>query len=156
MKSQLFNLLTLGLATSGLLAPGAAFGYTGERQISSEEAQHLVCVPQGQRLLCDVEKKEDSPGASWTRESAGNQVSENEANPTQSLKSSTLTVVPPLLTPAQQGTIADILLGFTYFVLPCGLALAIFWHDKYSAYRTAAIEEQIELLERLWKQSSEH
>lgn len=144
MKFKLFNLLTVCLATSGLLAPAqAAFGY-------SEEPQHLVCVKEAQHLLCEVETSRERD-----RSSAPNQGAGKEAKATESLKSSNVTVVPPLLTPAQLGSIANILIWFSYLV-PCGLVLGIFLYDKYCVYRAAVLNEQIETLERLWQYGSDN
>ncbi len=105
MKFKLFNLLTVFLATSGLLTPAqaAVVDHSLERQIA-----------------------------------------------TQSYKSSPVTVVPPLVSPAQQKSIADILLVLIYFVLPGGLVLGMFLYDKYYIYRAGVIQEQIDLLERLY------
>jgi hypothetical protein len=150
IKSKLFNLLTVCLATSGLLAPAqAAFGNSTEGQIKLEQAQHLVCVKQGEHLLCDVEKSSEPD-----QESRRQLATVNERQATDTLKSSTVTVVPQLLSPAEQGSIANLLIWIGY-LLPCGLALGIFLYDKYSAYRSAILHEQIERLERLWKQSTQ-
>jgi hypothetical protein len=147
-KSKLFNLLAVCLATSGLLAPAkGAFAHSGEQQINPEQAQHLVCVKQGQHLLCE-EQESSKQELGW------NQATLNESQSTDSLKSSTVTVVPQMLSPAEQGSIANILIAVGYLV-PCGLILGIFLHDKYYAYRAAVLNEQIERLERLWKQSTQ-
>ncbi len=74
----------------------------------------------------------------------------NVEKATQSYKSSPVTVVPPLLSSAQEKSIADILLVLIYFVLPGGLVLGMFLYDKYYIYRAGVIQEQIELLERLY------
>ena len=166
IKFRLFNLLTVCLATSGLLAPGqAAFGHSVKRQINLEEAQHLVCVKEGEHLLCDIDtsSQRNSLGeshaanapsyANTSQEWTPSQEVVGGAKATESLKSSTVAVVPQLLTPAQQGSIANILLGFGY-LLPCGTCLGIFLYDKYCGYRVAVLNKQIESLERLWKQST--
>ncbi|WP_146141083.1 hypothetical protein [Stenomitos frigidus] len=62
-------------------------------------------------------------------------------------------VSPKLLSAAQMERIADILLGLFYFVLPVGLGLGIFLHDRYQQHRASILEEQIKLLEKLWEQS---
>jgi hypothetical protein len=159
IKSKLFNLLSVCLATWGFLAPAqSAFGNSGEGQISLEQAQHLVCVKRGEHLPCDVDnssKPDFLPDSVASSESAKNQATANELQAADSLQSSTRSVVPQLLSPAQQGAIANIILGFTYLVLPTGLVLGIYLHDKYSAYRSAVLNEQIERLERLWKQTTQ-
>ncbi len=60
-----------------------------------------------------------------------------------------------LLSSEQQRVIVNILLGFG-FLVPCGGLLGIFLYDKYCTYRSAVLKEQIELLERLWQQMSQH
>jgi hypothetical protein len=151
MKFKLFNILTICLATSGLLALAiAAFGHNVGRKINVESAEHLVCLKEEQHLLCGVEKSRQPD-----KKEAGNQAAVKLAKVPVPLKSSTVTVVGQLLSPAQQHTIANMILGFSYLVLPCGLALGIFLYDKYFIYRSAVLNEQIEFLERLWKQSTE-
>lgn len=151
-KSKLFNLLTVCLAASGLLAPAqAAFGYEADQQIQGKEVQHLVCVKQGQQLLCNVEA---SPDGESDRELTQSQGSVQDAKATGSPKAYTATVVPQLITPTQQAFIGNALLGLSYLV-PCGLVLGLFMYDKYSAYRLAVLNEQVERLEKLWKQSTQ-
>lgn len=156
MKLKPFNLITVFLATSGLLVPAqVAFGRS-LAQTNLEEAQHLVCIKQGQHFLCDVEKSgqhdrvSDSVPAARERQAA-----DKEVKPTQSGES-TDTVVPQLLSSTQQETIANILIGFIYLVLPCGLGLGIFLYNKYRVHRAAIIQEQIELLEKLWQYGSDN
>ena len=142
-KSPLFHLLAVCVAASGLLASAqAAFAQSVEHQTNREEAQHLLCVKQGEHLLCDVEPNPESDNAA------------KDAQTSQSLKSSTATVTPQLLTPVQQKFIENTLLGLSY-LLPCGLLLGLFLYDKYSDYRLAVLNQQIEHLEKLWKQSTQ-
>ncbi len=150
MKFKIFNLLTVFLATSGLLAPAkaAVVGSSVEQQMNVEKT-HLVCVKQGQHLLCDVEGSGERD-----RQESPNQEVVKSAKATQSLKSSTVNVVP--LSPAAQGTISNILLGFIYLFLPVGLGLGIFLYDKYCVYRDAVLHEQIEILEKLWQYGSDN
>jgi hypothetical protein len=49
--------------------------------------------------------------------------------------------------------IADILLGICYFGLPISLALAIWLYDKRTRDRLAELEQQIDLLERIWQRN---
>jgi len=53
----------------------------------------------------------------------------------------------------QQNVLDNILIGLSYF-LPAGLIPRIFLYDKYCAYRSVLLRQQIELLERLWKSDS--
>jgi hypothetical protein len=61
--------------------------------------------------------------------------------------------MPQLFDNAQQEQISHILLGFIYFVLPVGVGLSIFLHDKYVQHRSATLNKQIEILEQVWKQT---
>lgn len=54
---------------------------------------------------------------------------------------------------AQQEIISQILLGFIYFVLPVGVGLSIFVHDKCVQQRSATLNKQIDILEQVWKQT---
>lgn len=151
MKCKPFYLLTICIAISGgLLIPSkAAFSHSMERQSSLEQAQHLLCIKEGQHFLYNVEKRGERH-----RESA-DQDAVKKIQSTDKLKSHTVNVVPQLLSSEQQRAIVNIVLGLG-FLIPCGTLLGIFLYDKYCAYRSAVLKEQIELLERLWKQTSQH
>ncbi|HEY9674838.1 MAG TPA: hypothetical protein V6D11_25585 [Waterburya sp.] len=151
MKCQPFYLLTVCIAISGgLLIPSkAALSHSVERQGNREQAQHLVCTKEGEHFLCNVEKRGERD-----RESA-NQNAVKKIQSSDKLKSSTVNVAPQLLSSEQQRVIVNILLGIG-FLIPCGALLGICLYDKYCAYRSAVLKEQIELLERLWKQTSQH
>lgn len=151
MKLKLFNLIAVCLATSGLLAlPVAAFGNNPEEPNNPEQTQQTLCVKQGELLLCNVEKSRQRD-----RESVRNQVTLNELQSPDSLPSSEINVVPNLLSPAQQNSIANIVLGIGYLI-PCCTFLGIFLYDKYCDYHSAKLNGQIEMLERLWQQTSQH
>lgn len=127
MKFKPFSLLTVCLAASGCLAIApTAFGQSPEQHINGENVQHLTCVKDAQGLMCKTEERDSEPAG----------------NPGNVMISS-----------AQLELISNVLLGFLYFVLPTGIGLAIFLHDKYSSYRSAILDKQIEILERLWMQS---
>jgi hypothetical protein len=150
MKLKVFNLLALCFVTSGSLTPSqAAFGHSVERQINVEQAQHLISVKEEHNLLRDIEKSGERASESAQQQAV------KEVKATEKLKSSTVNDVPQLLSPAQQKSIANIALWIGYLV-PCGACLGIFLYDKYCAYRSALLKEQIDMLERLWKQTSQH
>lgn len=136
MKYKFFSLLPVCLAASGCLAIAPiALGQ------SLEEVQHLTCVKDAQGLMCKTEERDSEPVRN-----PGNGL---KAGVPESLKVSTI-AAPQLITSAQLEFISNVLLGFLYFVLPTGIGLAIYMHDKYSSYRSAMLEKQIEILERLW------
>ncbi len=150
MKFKLFNLTLVCLATLGGLASSqAAFAQGVEQQINPEQAEHLICVKAGQHLLCDIKNSEER------EQQLAHRGAVKQAKAAVPLKTSTDNVVPQLLSPAQQRLMANILLGIGY-LLPCGVCLGIFLYDKYRTYRCALLQEQIEFLERLWQQSTQH
>ncbi|XHX79110.1 MAG: hypothetical protein RBJ76_04025 [Stenomitos frigidus ULC029] len=57
------------------------------------------------------------------------------------------------LSRTQMEQIANILLALIYLVLPIGFSVGLVLHDRHQAQRTAALEAQIKLLEKLWHQS---
>ena len=62
----------------------------------------------------------------------------------------------PQFDAAAQEEIAQMLLGFIYFVLPVGVGLSIFLHDKYAQKRSATLNQQIEVLEISLHQTPQH
>jgi hypothetical protein len=145
-KFKPFSILTLCLAASGCLAIApAAFSQSVKLHIDGEGVQHLTCIKDAQGLMCKTEERDSEPA-----ENPGNDL---EAGVPESLKVSSITTVPPKLSSAQLELISNVLLGFLYFVLPIGIGLGIFLHDKYSSYRSAILDQQIMILERLWMQS---
>lgn len=138
--SKIFNLLTVCVAATALLAPTQG-AFAATRQINSEEAQHLMCVKQGQHLLCDVEAN--------TKQELAASPSSQEDQLNQSLTSSK---VQPW-TDSQQGMIANQLLWLSY-LLPVGLLLRVFLSERYSDYRESVLNKHIKTLEKLWKQHS--
>lgn len=137
-----FNFLAACLVASGLLASATgAFAASGEPLLDAEKVQHLSCVKQGERLLCEVEKTSD-------RASAPNQAPEN-------LKSSTVTINLQMLTPQEQESLANILLWLTYLI-PSGACVGILLYDKYCLHRATALNQKIEVLEKLWKQTTQN
>jgi hypothetical protein len=151
MKFKLFNLIAVCLVTSGLLAlPLAAFGNSAEEPNNPEQTQQKLCVKQGELLLCNVEKSRQRD-----RESVKTQVTINKPQAPDSLQSSKINVVPELLSPAQQDSIANIVLWIGYLI-PCCTFLGIFLYDQYCDYHSAKLNGQIEMLERLWQKTSQH
>lgn len=136
-----FNFLAACLAASGLLACASASAASVEPLLDAEQVQHLSCVKQGERLLCEVEKTSD-------RASAPNQAAE-------SLKSSTVTINLQMLTPQEQESLANILLWLTYLILG-GACVGVVLYDKYCLDRATALTQKIEVLEKLWKQTSQN
>lgn len=62
----------------------------------------------------------------------------------------------PQFDAARQEEISQMLLGFIYFVLPVGVGLSIFLHDKYAQKRSATLNQQIEVLEISFHHNPQH
>lgn len=144
-KSQLLSCLAICLATSALLATTQAktFAQSAESHMEAEAALNLVCVKKSQYFICRQENK-TQPGD----DSLQNQ---GTAGATRI----TATIVPQLLSPAQQELMANILIGLSY-LLPAGLGLGIYIYDRYADYRCSILKQQVETLERIWERSPLH
>ena len=158
MKFRLFQLVIL-LATSGLLAPTqAAFGLIPARQMNKEKGR-WVCVEQAQQLLCNVDSRRETLAIAHQGQSTISNQATTKESATAKSESSTVTIVPSIamlpFSPPQQKLVAKTLIGLSY-LLPGGLLLWILLSESYSAYRSATLRKQIELLERLWQSSSDY
>ncbi|MBC7970411.1 MAG: hypothetical protein H7Z11_09835 [Verrucomicrobia bacterium] len=105
--------------------------------------QHSTCTADVQGLMCN-------PGDRVLEAPTVNESSVGAPVPQAATK--TASVLQPLSN-TQMERLADILLGLTYFVLPVGLGVGLFLYDRHQAQRTATLEAQIKLLEKLWHQS---
>jgi hypothetical protein len=65
----------------------------------------------------------------------------------------TVATSPLGLNRTQMEQMANILLALIYLVLPIGFSVGLLLHDRHQAQRTATLEAQIELLEKLWHRS---
>jgi hypothetical protein len=58
-----------------------------------------------------------------------------------------------LISPTQDELISNVLLAFLFFVLPVGVAFAIWKQEKRDRARLLTLDARIEMLERIWKKS---
>ncbi|HEY9655372.1 MAG TPA: hypothetical protein V6C50_07755 [Crinalium sp.] len=65
----------------------------------------------------------------------------------------TLATSPLGMSRTQMEQMANILLALIYLVVPIGFSVGLVLHDRHQAQRTATLEAQIKLLEKLWHQS---
>ena len=65
----------------------------------------------------------------------------------------TVAASPLGLNRTQMEQMANMLLALIYLVLPIGFSIGLVLHDRHQAQRTATLEAQIKLLEKLWHQS---
>ena len=149
MNYKLLNLLIF-IITWGLTSPAqaAASGQSLEQQ-TPQETQHLVCHKQVQHWLCDVDQSRGS------QELAGNAGAVQQDRVTADSKSAPANAIQPVISSAQQRSIANIFIWLSY-LLPCGLGLGFFLHYRYRIYRDVILQKQIETLEQLWQYGSDN
>lgn len=145
IPAKFLFLLVICLTTPGLLAATQTVTVAGDTnsQMEAEAALHLVCVKEAQHFVCQPQKPIQP----------GDALEQSQRN--TGIIKVTATVVPQLLSPAQQELISDVLLGLTY-LLPIGAGLGIFMYSKYASYRSTFLKRQVETLERIWQQSHQH
>jgi hypothetical protein len=136
MRSRIVNLITVCLVTLAVLSPGVVvFGIIWGRHIELLEMKNSTY--------------------------AVNQIGKDTTNEVlnQSLLTTKQEETKPnhaqeILTTVEQYKIATLLEWFFLF-FPICIGLAILFYDRYLVYRSAVLQEQIEMLERLWHQSIE-
>lgn len=126
-KARLIGVLAACATVAGCLGTASgAIGQTAQPIVKAEAIEHSTCVA-GSGLGCETQN-------SGTTQAAA---------------------VPQLWDAAQQEEISQILLGFLYFVLPAGVGLSIFVHDKFDRQRVA-LKKQTEIVEMLPSQTLQH
>lgn len=145
-KSRFACVLSACIAASSLLMPTpAAFGQN-VTTADTNDVQHLTCVKEGQRLVCDIQQ----PGQP-------NKVITFEQKPYTGKASESVELTPvartALISPELDEIFASTLLWVFYIGLPINVVLAIWLHDKRTSKRTAELKEQVDMLERIWKQN---
>jgi hypothetical protein len=140
MKSRIFNLLTVCLATSILLVPTQeAFGCGAESQSNIKEIQHSP--HNGESSLSANSKGTQNQGLKQEgREPAHRVVVASQATDSSQVSSVSQTAE---LSNTAGGLFVTFL--FTSYVL-VGLQ-----YRKYRVHRAAVLLQQIETLERIWK-----
>jgi len=139
MKAKLLNVLTVCVVTLVVLSPGlVVFGIIWER--------HLELV-KFQNLASEVNK------TSTNAPTLASQTEGTHSSQT-SIQSSDRNVVDQMLTVTEQYKFATILQWF-FLLTPICIGLGILFYDRYLVHRAAVLKEQVEMLERLWRQSIE-
>ncbi|HEY9800317.1 MAG TPA: hypothetical protein V6D25_08155 [Leptolyngbyaceae cyanobacterium] len=138
MKVKLLNVLTVCLLTLAVLSPGLlVFSVAWVRHIEFVKTQKLPFevnkINPANTTLSTTTPNLDQPLVS-------NQISDQN-------------IVNQVLT-AEQYKIAVILQWFI-LLTPVFIGLGIIVYDRYLIYRAAVLQEQIEMLEKLWQQSIE-
>ena len=147
MKSKLFNLITVSLATSVLLAPThKSLAQSLEYQTNTKEAQ---------LLLGDTGSSSNTQGQ-WIQ-SLGLVESGNAKVRIQSLPFAA-TTPPTQSDPSSLTKTTDWIEsspgGVFFTSLVVGYILGRLWCKKYRVHRATVLVQQIELLERIWRMES--
>lgn len=142
MNFKLYNLLTVCLATSALLAPvQKAFGAGLTEQRNEEKIQHLVCVKDTQySLQCQVENSQYEA------------IDSNKSMPAPVLISTQQSSVDPINQYENINSIEVLLLLVCVGSISSGLFL--FLYIKHRNNQAAVLRRNIEVLEKLWMLSS--
>ncbi|TAF09398.1 MAG: hypothetical protein EAZ77_05160 [Nostocales cyanobacterium] len=141
MKLKILNVLTVGLVTLVVLAPGIiVFNLIWERHLELVKTQNFSCevtkINQGYEPLS---------------------LQPQSINTLQSLadkKLSQHSFFVQLQILAEQYKIATIL-QWLVLATPICIGFGIIGYDRYLVYRAAVLKAQVEMLERLWQQSIE-
>ncbi|MGI8504115.1 MAG: hypothetical protein ACR2LR_23720 [Hassallia sp.] len=136
MRSRIVNILTVCLVTLAVLSPGVVvFGIIWGRHIELLEIKNSTYAVN--QIGTDNADEALQQRLLTTKEE------DTKPNPAQEI-----------LTTVEQYKIATLLEWFFLF-FPICIGLAILFYDRYLVYRAAVLQEQIEMLERLWQQSIE-
>jgi hypothetical protein len=136
MRSRIVNIITVCLITLAVLSPGiVVFGIIWGRHIE------LLEIKNSTYAVNQIGK--DTAESALNQSLLTTKQEDTKPNPAQEI-----------LTTVEQYKIATMLEWFFLFVPIC-VGLAILFYDRYLVYRAAVLQEQIEMLERLWQQSIE-
>lgn len=141
MKLKIFNVLTVGLVTLAVLAPGIiVFNLIWGRHIELVKTQNFSC--QVTKINKDSDSLSLQPSSTNTLPSPVNQ------------KLSPHNFFIQLQILAEQYKIATIL-QWLVLATPICIGFGIIVYDRYLVYRAAVFKAQVEMLERLWQQNIE-
>jgi hypothetical protein len=136
MRSRIVNIITVCLVTLAVLSPGVVvFGIIWGRHIE------LLEIKNSTYAVNQIGK--NTTDEALNQSLLTTQQEDTKPNPAQEM-----------LTTIEQYKIATLLEWFFLF-FPICIGLAILFYDRYLVYRSAVLQEQIEMLERLWQQSIE-
>ncbi|MEH2054782.1 MAG: hypothetical protein V7K97_01100 [Nostoc sp.] len=139
MKAKLLNVLTVCVVTLAVLSPElVVFGIIWERHLELVKSQNLAAEVNN----TNTDALTLAPQTEGTH------------SPQTSIQSSDRNVVHQMLTVAEQYKFANILQWF-FLLTPICVGLGILFYDRYLVHRAAVLKEQVEMLERLWRQSIE-
>jgi hypothetical protein len=141
MRFKFLHVLTVCVVTLAVLSPElVVFDVVWGKHIELVESQQLTC---------EVNKSCTSKTASSTQQKITNS-SQNLAG----VQLSDTNIVRQIMTAYKQYKIAKLLEWF-FLLVPICIGLGIILYDRYLVYRAAIFQKQVEMLEKLWRQSIE-
>ncbi|MBH8555613.1 hypothetical protein I8751_25365 [Nostocaceae cyanobacterium CENA357] len=141
MKVKFLNVLTVCLVTLAVLSPGLVV-------LSVVWGRHIELV-KTQNLACEF-KKNSADDTTFSPQIASTNSSQSQS----SIQLFERNTVNQVLTAVEQYKLAAILQWFV-LLTPIFVGLGIIVYDRYLVYRAALLQEQIEMLERVWQQGIE-
>ncbi|AFY30667.1 hypothetical protein [Calothrix sp. PCC 7507] len=142
MKVKLLNILTVCIVTLCFLSPAIlVFSVVWGRHIELVKTQSLAC---GVSEIC---LEDDTLSLQYEGMNTSQAPEADIENSLHTLDHQKLTVV-------EQYQLAIILQWF-FLLIPIFFGVGIIVYDRYLVYRAAVFQEQVEMLERLWRQSIE-
>ncbi|MFH7029128.1 MAG: hypothetical protein ACHBN1_27980 [Heteroscytonema crispum UTEX LB 1556] len=141
MRFKFLHVLTVCVVTLAVLSPElVVFDVVWGKHIELVESQQLTC---------EVDKCNISKTASATQEQSTN-LSQDLAG----MQLSDANIVRQIMAAYEQYKITKLLEWF-FLLVPICIGLGIILYDRYLVYRSAIFQQQVEMLERLWRQSIE-
>jgi hypothetical protein len=148
MKSKFFNLLTVSLATSILLAPTQqAFGLGTEPQRNIKEAQSVV---ESSKESCPSVNSNTVENPGLQQEGTTTKARQSQPPDTRAATSQTTNSSQPSSV-EQTAQLSNTVGGVMVTLLLLGYILVGLQYRKYRVRRAATLLQQIETLERIWK-----
>lgn len=129
MEIQPLRFLTLSLAVVSCLMTPSAYAQSNGLP-ANQPMQRSTCVTDTQGMMCKPTEQDDRP-------------TQPTATPSPA----------GMLNAQQLDRVSDSLLFILYCVLPVGISLAVFLHDRHNDRRSKELSAQIARLERIWQQS---
>ncbi|MBD0344983.1 MAG: hypothetical protein ICV63_09230 [Coleofasciculus sp. Co-bin14] len=148
MKSKFFNLVTVSLATSILLAPTQrAFGLGAEPQANIKEAQSVV---ESSKQSCPSVNSKETHNQGRAQEGTATKTSQSpSAYPLTATSQTTNSSEPSSV--EQMAQLSNTVGGVVVTLLLLSYILVGLQYRKYRVRRAATLLQQIETLERIWK-----
>ncbi len=136
MKVKLLNVFTVCVVTLAVLSPEIlVFGVVWGRHLELVKTQNLPCETNQSHLTLQANSTHTTTS----------QTSTEFSDPT---------LVKPIKIDAEQDELVH-MMQWLFLLTPICVGLGIICYDRYLVYRATVLQEQIAMLERLWRHSIE-